>query len=133
MLFRSVVAGPAATVKINGVSVASGAASGPLPLQPGENTLLIGVDAGDGVTMATYTVKVLRKPAVFTFNASDDVPLTVSDLAAGGQSIVIALNYAPVPGAHLMLVNNTGPNPIRGSFAGITEGQRVRLAYGGMT
>ncbi|MEI7911327.1 MAG: cadherin-like beta sandwich domain-containing protein, partial [Verrucomicrobiota bacterium] len=128
-----VVAGPAATVKINGVSVASGAASGPLPLQPGENTLLIGVDAGDGVTMATYTVKVLRMPAVFTFNASDDVPLTVSDLAAGGQSIVIALNYAPVPGAHLMLVNNTGPNPIRGSFAGITEGQRVRLAYGGMT
>ena len=48
----------AATVAINGTTVASGDASGPIPLDLGENTITIVVTAQDGTTTSTYTVTV---------------------------------------------------------------------------
>jgi gliding motility-associated-like protein len=49
-----------ATVKVNGVTVASGSASGNIPLAVGPNTITTVVTAQDGVTTQTYTVTVTR-------------------------------------------------------------------------
>jgi gliding motility-associated-like protein len=49
-----------ATVKINGVTVASGSPSASLPMAIGTNTITTVVTAPDGVTQKTYTVVVTR-------------------------------------------------------------------------
>lgn len=50
-----------ASITVNGTQVASGAASGALPLAVGANTVTIGVVAEDGATIRTYTVTVTRE------------------------------------------------------------------------
>ena len=49
-----------ATIKVNGVSVASGVGSGPINLAVGDNPVVIAVTAEDGTTTKTYTVTVNR-------------------------------------------------------------------------
>ena len=49
-----------ATIKVNGTPVASGSASGNIPLATGPNTITTVVKAQDGVTTKTYTVTVTR-------------------------------------------------------------------------
>jgi gliding motility-associated-like protein len=51
-----------ATVTVNGVAVASGTASGAIPLSIGPNTITTIVVAQDGATTDTYTVVVTRAP-----------------------------------------------------------------------
>src|SRR5205814_8673772 len=41
--------------------------------------------------------------------------------------------YAPVAGTQLMVVQNTGPGIIRGTFSNLAQGQTVALSYGGLT
>ncbi|CAB4928709.1 MAG: hypothetical protein F2840_00590 [Actinobacteria bacterium] len=53
-------AAPGATVTVNGAAVVSGAASAPVALTVGTNTLTTVVTAGNGVTQRTYTVTVQR-------------------------------------------------------------------------
>lgn len=52
-----------ATVKVNGTTVASGSASGSIPLAVGPNTITTVVTAQDGTTTKTYTVTVTRAPS----------------------------------------------------------------------
>ncbi len=59
---------PAATVTVNGVTVASGSPSAAIPLLVGANTITTIVTAQDGTTTKTYTVTVTR--AGGTTNAS---------------------------------------------------------------
>jgi hypothetical protein len=54
------VAGTGATVKVNGVAVASGTASGGVTLIIGANVITIDVTAQDGTTKKSYTVTVTR-------------------------------------------------------------------------
>ncbi|MEN9974519.1 MAG: hypothetical protein RLZZ282_525, partial [Verrucomicrobiota bacterium] len=49
-----------ATVKVNGTSVASGSASGPIALAVGTNTITTVVTAQDGTTTKTYSVQAIR-------------------------------------------------------------------------
>jgi len=51
---------PNATITVNGTAVASGAASGSIPLAVGSNTITTVVTAQDGVTTKTYTVTITR-------------------------------------------------------------------------
>jgi alpha-tubulin suppressor-like RCC1 family protein len=120
-----------ATVKVNGVTVTSGTASGPINLVLGENVITIQVVAADGVTTQTYTVRVVRLPDVFAFNSATDVPLTVGSLVATGATAAIALNFAPLPGTSLTLVGNTGTDRIQGTFTNLAQGQLVHLTYNG--
>ncbi len=55
------LADPVASVEIEGDTVASGAASAPVTLEKGPNTLTIVVTAADGVTTRTYTIAMNRK------------------------------------------------------------------------
>jgi alpha-tubulin suppressor-like RCC1 family protein/phosphodiesterase/alkaline phosphatase D-like protein len=128
-----VVASPDATVTINGVQVESGTASGPLALTAVETRIDIAVTAADGLNTRTYTLTVTRLPQTFIYNSAADVPLTVGNFTATGNTASFALNYAPVPGTSLTVVRNTGTNPIRGAFTNLAQGQTVDLTYGGGT
>ncbi|MCZ8513243.1 Ig-like domain-containing protein [Paenibacillus filicis] len=78
---------PRATLTVNGVTVASGAASSPIALQYGSNSIVIQVTAEDGKTNKVYTLQVYREP-----RRSDDSP------SAGGGAAPAPPAPAPVPG-----------------------------------
>jgi len=73
-----VVADTTAKVKVNGVAVASKAASGPITLNVGQNTISVLVTAQDGVTTETYTITATRAPSA---------DATLSDLHLGGGTL----------------------------------------------
>ncbi|MEO6630625.1 MAG: cadherin-like beta sandwich domain-containing protein, partial [Mucilaginibacter sp.] len=52
-----------ATIKVNGVTVASGAASASIPLNVGDNVINTVITAQDGVTIKTYSIKFTRLPS----------------------------------------------------------------------
>jgi LPXTG-motif cell wall-anchored protein len=86
-----------ATITVNGNSVTSGAASGEIALNVGENTIEIEVTAQDGTTTNTYTVTVTRAQLLYIFRTltdsatgvtvsgiiREDAVLTVGDMALG--------------------------------------------------
>ena len=89
-----------ATVKVNGVTVASGAASGSLALNTGNNTLTVVVTGQDGVTTKTYTLTVKRSPVIIADQADIGIE---NDLLTKR----IALNQ-------LVGVSNASPKPLAG-------------------
>jgi alpha-tubulin suppressor-like RCC1 family protein len=124
-----VVAVPTSTVKVGGVGVESGTPSGAIQVAVGNTPISVVVTAADGINTMTYTVTVTRLPAVFSFASATTVPVVVGDFMAVGNANV-AVDFAPSPGAVLKVVDNTGPNPIRGTFANLEHGQRVELTFG---
>ena len=124
---------PTSTIRINAVTVASGTPSAPITLAQGDNSISIGVTSADGINNKTYTLQVTRMVSSITFNSATDVPMTASEFAAAGVLPPVVLNHPPLPGTALMLVNNTGANPIRGTFDNLRQGQRVPLAFAGIT
>jgi len=72
-------AGSKASVKVNGITVASGSASGAIPLEVGRNNVIqIVVTAEDGTTTKTYTITLTR-----TIN---DATLSALNLSSGELS-----------------------------------------------
>lgn len=118
----------AATVKVNGVAVASGSASGALALNVGNNTLTVDVVAEDGVTTRRYTVTVVR--AVATATVSGDATLSGLGISAGSLSPAFASGTvaytASVPnsvGSVLLTPTSTnGAATIRVNGVGVTSG-----------
>jgi sugar lactone lactonase YvrE len=73
------------TVKVNGENVASGAQSGDINLDVGENTITLAVLAEDGITTRTYTINVERL-------RSSNANLSQLTLSTGALSPVFASN-----------------------------------------
>ena len=119
-------------IKVNGITVASGATSGSISLAVGNNVITTVVTSAGGANVTSYVVTVCRLPATFAFNAATDVPVTANDCLPAGNIAAFALNYAPIPGTNLMVVKNTGPNPIQGTFDNLAQGQSVTLTYNGV-
>ena len=67
------------------------------------------------------------------WNAATDIPVTASGYTASGNTISFALNFGPAVGSELMIINNTGLPFINGAFGNLTNGQPVKLTYGGLT
>ncbi|QYR21492.1 cadherin-like beta sandwich domain-containing protein [Paenibacillus sp. sptzw28] len=76
-------ADPNATVTVNGKLVASGAPSGPIPLNPGDNPITVTVTAQDGTTTKTYSLNVTRA-------ARTNADLSNLALSSGSLSPVFA-------------------------------------------
>lgn len=57
------------------------------------------------------------------------MPLTTNEYTATGGTANFTLNYAPVIGKNLMVVNNTGTSFISGTFSNLSQGQTVLLIY----
>lgn len=79
----AVASHPNATIKVNGIPVASGSASGNIALTVGSNTITTEVTAEDGNTIKTYTVTVNRLP-------SNDASLAGLSTSAGALSPAFA-------------------------------------------
>jgi alpha-tubulin suppressor-like RCC1 family protein len=67
------------------------------------------------------------------YSTGTDVPLTAAGFTGTGNSVNFTLNYAPIPGTSLMLVNNTAsaPGNIQGTFDNLANGAAVDLTFGG--
>lgn len=123
-----------ATATVNGTPVASGSASGQIPLAYGDNKIQVVITAADGSSSVAYTFVVARSvPAAWTaaYATGADIPLTSDGFSPGGGTVSFSLNHAPQPGAVLTVVNNTGPEFISGTFSNLAHGQSVNLAYNG--
>lgn len=69
---------------------------------------------------------------VANYQVPSYVPYTAGNVFAAGGMFSATLNFAPTPGANLMVVNNTGVNPIGGTFENLAQGQQVSLTFGGI-
>jgi hypothetical protein len=68
-----------------------------------------------------------------TYTTGAEVPVSSNGFTATGKTVNFTLNYAPSPGTQLMVVQNTAPGIIRGTFSNLAQGQIVALSYGGLT
>lgn len=117
-----------ASVKVNGVTVASGSASGQVPLGLEATTVTIAVTAEDPAFSTTYNVTVGER----VLFSSAALVTTSAGYTAQGNAADIALGFAPATGTSLMLVNNTGIELISGEFQNLRHGQELVLSYRGM-
>lgn len=67
----------------------------------------------------------------WTYNAAEDVPVTASGYTATGAA-TLTLNFAPPAGTTLIVVRNTGPGFINGTFNNLVQGQAVKLTFNGI-
>jgi alpha-tubulin suppressor-like RCC1 family protein/phosphodiesterase/alkaline phosphatase D-like protein len=123
---------PGSVVRVNGVPVASDNSSQPIALADGETLVNLAVDAGDGVNTTVYQIMVSRLPAVFGFDSSTQVPVTAGRFDASGLTAAFELRHHPEPGVTLTVVNQTGPDPIGGTFQNLAQGELVLLPHEGM-
>jgi hypothetical protein len=93
---------------------------------------------GRVVVAAVIAVLALSTPHLFagdinvTYITGAEVPVSSDGFTAMGKKVTITLNFAPVPGTQLMVVQNTGPGIIRGTFSNLAQGQTIALTYGGL-
>ena len=87
-----------ATVKVNGVTVASGVTSDSIPLVVGINPITVRVTAQDGTTQSTYTVTVTRLSTVSTLAGLAISPGTLSPAFATGTTTYMAIMPATATG-----------------------------------
>src|SRR5438132_12307478 len=92
-----------------------------------------------GRVVATAVMVALSTPHLFagvinvTYITGAEVPVSSNGFTAMGKKVNITLNFAPAPGTQLMVVQNTGPGIIRGTFSNLAQGQTIALTYGGLT
>ena len=86
-----------ATVKVNGVTVSSGAASAPIPLTAGSNTLTTVVTAQNGTTVTTYTAVVTYIPPSYPLFTAAETALPLID--AGLVALSPIDRFSAVTGA----------------------------------
>ncbi|MCB0126656.1 MAG: cadherin-like beta sandwich domain-containing protein, partial [Caldilineaceae bacterium] len=123
-----------ATVKVNGVGVASGSASQSINLSLGENVINTVITAEDGTTTQTYTVVVTRStpnPLPANYTSGSVIPLTVQGFTATGSTVNFSLSYAPAVGSSLTVVKNAGVGFIHGTFDNLAQGQLVIMNFNG--
>ena len=66
-----------------------------------------------------------------SFASADTIPVTAASYTATGNDVNITLGFAPVAGASLTVVKNTGLGFIQGTFGNLTQGQVVELSHNG--
>jgi uncharacterized repeat protein (TIGR02543 family) len=125
-----------ATVKVNGVSVASGVASGAINLTAGVPTAIpVVVTAQDGITAQTYTVTVTRAVPVATLSSiaittpATKLTYTVGDtLDINGLVVTGTYSDSSTQVETIMAANVTGFNS-----SAPAASQTLTITYGGQT
>lgn len=87
------VARTGATVTVNGIPVASGAASGPITLNLGSNLLTIVVTAPNGTTTKTYTVAATRLPLQSVTDGASGMTLSIAN--SGPTCTLTSTQFTP--------------------------------------
>ncbi len=68
-----------------------------------------------------------------TFVNGSEVAVRAAGFTASGKTLNLGLNFAPKPGTDLTVIENTGLDIIKGTFANLVQGQIVDLSYAGIT
>jgi hypothetical protein len=93
------------------------------------------VSVANGVIFIAGSDGTLRafRPNTVNMNlaADDSGALTADGYAATGQTLNLTLGFAPAPGQTLTIINNTGSDPISGTFSNLPNGGTVSLTFGG--
>src|ERR1035437_362381 len=96
--------------------------------------ILTGIPAAAGLAAFCFAAQLASASTVHAiYNSATDVPVTAVGYTASGNTLNFTLNFAPVTGTQLMVVNNTWLQFIQGTFDNLTNGQAVALNYGGTT
>jgi hypothetical protein len=91
---------PAATVKVNGATVAAGSASEALPVPAAGTEIVVTVTAEDGITTATYRLQAnrlaqnLAEWRFLRFNSADNSGTAADTSDSDGDGVVNLLEYA---------------------------------------
>lgn len=120
-----------AMVTVNGIAEDSAPVS--VELVRGMNRILVQVTSPDLNSTRTYILSVVRVPKEGRFTLPSDVPITARTFVATGPAPYIILDFAPLPGARLTLVNHTGSDPIRGEFDNVVHGSIVPITRENIT
>jgi hypothetical protein len=134
------VADTTATVKVNGVTVASGSASGPIALSIGSNVITIVVTAQDGITTKTYTVDVTYLPLSSCTYALSPLDLSNTVTAGGVFNVTVttpngcpvgATSFQPWVGVNGVTPNGDGTTTVQlqiGVNAGTSRATSIVVA-----
>jgi len=114
---------PAAVVKVNGVTVAYGAASASIPLNVGANTIATVVTAPDGVTTKTYSITITRNAPPLLSSLSFNPSITKTtvtgthfrDYTATVPNTISSIKVIPVTSAPSLTVKVNGVAVVSGS------------------
>jgi alpha-tubulin suppressor-like RCC1 family protein len=118
------------SIRINGVAIPQGSNDHKIDMIPGLNSISIEVTSPDASSTRTYTVTVWRPtPLDATFTSAGHVPAIYPAFDATGLSPQVTLAFAPETGTDLMLIQNTGPGFVSGTFTNLTHGQLITLAH----
>jgi alpha-tubulin suppressor-like RCC1 family protein len=124
---------PAASIKINGMPVATGSASQPIQLISGTNNVSVTVTALDG-SSTIYQVSILRPSNLDVhFTSGNVTPVTFDGYEATGLSVNLSLGFIPSTGTDLTIVKNTSGGFIKGTFTNLPHGAAITLDYGGFS
>jgi hypothetical protein len=83
--------------------------------------------------LALSTARTFAAAVNATYSTGAEVPVSSNGFTAIGKTVNLTLNFAPAPGSQLMVVRNTGPGVIIGTFSNLTQGQIVELSFRGVT
>ncbi|MEI6785580.1 MAG: cadherin-like beta sandwich domain-containing protein, partial [Verrucomicrobiota bacterium] len=106
-----------ATVTVNGTSVTSGTASGPVSLALGPNTITVVVTAQDGVTVQSYTVAVTRLPGLPTA-----ATVAATSILSTGATLNSSINPGGYADAFFQLGLTTNLSATVSTLAGTNTG-----------
>lgn len=96
------------------------------PLTTGTHSAIITVNNDDD-DEATYDFAIVGCGAV-QFSAPTDIPITYNNGSLSGD-IFFSLAHAPLPGAQLKVIDNTGLGFITGSYSNLKHGDEVILTH----
>jgi len=85
-----------------------------------------------GALFAVAASQAAAEDIAATYVTGAEMPVKSNGFVADGKTLNITLQFAPSPGAQLMVVRNTGPNIIRGRFENLAQGQTITLTYAGL-
>jgi hypothetical protein len=86
-----------------------------------------------GALFGIAASQALAEDVAATYVTGAEVAVRSNGFTAEGKTIDLTLEFAPQPGAQLVVVRNTGTGIIRGRFNNLEQGQTITLSYSGLT
>lgn len=121
------------TIRINGVTVASGATSPPIALPYGLTRVVVETIDSNGDSQAYYSFKISRGTVIDVdpISNTDSGFITSNGYTANGILNPISGANGLTYGRNLRLINNTSATPIQGSFSNLVQGQTFQITLPG--
>ena len=90
-------------------------------------------DGDENPFVINVTANATPVALVATYNTGNEVPMLTNGFGGAGSTVNFTLNYTPITGHELKVVNVLGSAPIASPFDNLAQGQLVPLTFGGGT